>query len=144
MKKCIILFLMFFGLMGYTKAQEIGVRFGEVIGGNNVAIDGLFATGKFSRVHADVSFGNGVGVDALWDFVYRPLGDEAFMWYAGVGVSTFLGDPFLLGVPGEIGLEYKFKFPMSISLDWRPTLIIIENTDFEISYAGLNIRYVLN
>jgi len=62
----------------------------------------------------------------------------------GVGVNTFLGDPFLLGVPGEIGMEYQFSVPISISLDWRPTLIIVENTDFRVDYAGLNIRYVFN
>ena len=29
------------------------------------------------------SFGSGVGIDVLWDFLYRPLGDEAFNWYVG-------------------------------------------------------------
>lgn len=39
-----------------TQAQEIGIRFGH-INGNNVALDGIFSTGEFSRVHANVSFG---------------------------------------------------------------------------------------
>ena len=56
-----------------ANAQELGLRFGN-FNGNNVAVDGVFALGEFSRVHADVSFGgNGVGIDALWNPIYRPV-----------------------------------------------------------------------
>ena len=125
------------------RAQELGIRFGNALGNkNSAAIDGVFALGKFSRIHADVSFGNGVGVEALWDFLYRPLSDSPINWYVGVGPSAFLGDPFILGASGEIGLEYRFKdAPLAIGLDWRPTFIIIENTNFTNSF-GLNVWYV--
>ena len=124
-----------------VSAQEIGVRFGEV-SGNNVAVDGVFETGSFSRVHANVSFGDGVGIDALWDFIYRPLGSENFNWYAGFGPSAYIGDVFLLGASGEIGLEYVFEdAPIVIGLDYRPTFWIIENTDFDFGGFGLNVRY---
>jgi hypothetical protein len=47
------------------QAQEIGVRFGDVVG-NTVAIDAIFGTG-LGRTHADLSFGElGVGLEALW------------------------------------------------------------------------------
>lgn len=42
-----------------AQAQELGLRFGH-INGNNVALDGIFSTGEFSRVHANVSFGQKV------------------------------------------------------------------------------------
>lgn len=126
-----------------ANAQELGLRFGNVTGGN-VAIDGVFSVSKFSRVHADVSFGNyGVGIDALWDFLYRPLGDEIFNWYVGVGPYIQIDDPFYLGVVGEIGLEYRFEsVPLAIGLDWRPSVSIIETTDFHPEMVGLNVRYV--
>jgi len=121
-------------------AQEIGVRFGEV-SGNNVAVDGVFDF-EGSRIHANVSFGDGLGVDALWDFIYRPLGEEAFNWYAGVGPSAYFGDDFLLGASGEIGIEYIFDgVPIVLGLDYRPTFWIIEDTDFEWGGFGLNVRY---
>ena len=88
-------------------AQEVGLRFGNVPvsnESNNVAIDGIFSLGEFSRIHADVSFGDGVGIDALWDFLYRPLGDEAFNWYVGAGPSFFIGNDFWFGASGEIGI----------------------------------------
>lgn len=127
-----------------SNAQEIGVRFGDISAGNNFAIDGVFGVGQFSRIHADVSFGNGgVGIDALWDFIYRPLGNEAFNWYLGVGPYMRIDDPFWLGVTFEGGLEYRFEtVPLALGIDWRPSVSIIEETDFHANGFGLNIRYV--
>ena len=123
--------------------QELGIRFGNALGNNNsVAVDGVFALGQFSRIHADVSFGNGVALEALWDFLYRPIPNSPINWYVGVGPSLYLSNPFALGASGEIGLEYRFKeIPMAIGLDYRPTFVIVEKTDFVNSF-GLNIRYV--
>ena len=131
MKKIVILALLVFGAISISNAQEVGIRFGDVTGGN-VAIDGVFSLGEFTRVHADVSFGDGLGIDALWDFLYRPLGGEAFNWYVGAGPYTFIGSDFKLGAVGEVGLEYHFNgAPLSIGADWRPYLEIIDNTSFE-------------
>jgi len=139
-------------LMGLTlfmsiaiTAQEVGIRFGNTAAAgqqNNVAVDGIFSAGEFSRIHADISFGDGVGIDALWDFVYKPLGEENFHWYAGVGPSLFIGNNFSLGATGEIGLEYVFRAtPIAIGIDYRPTFWIIENTSFEWGGFGLNVRF---
>ena len=146
MKK-FILFPFVFSIMmvwNQAQAQEIGLRFGDVLG-NNVAIDGIFSLGQFSRVHGNIAFGDrGVGIEALWNFIYRPLGGEAFHWYAGVGPSVLLGgDPFILGGSGEIGLEYRFNtIPLALGLDWRPRIDIVETTAFRASGFGLNVRYV--
>ena len=142
MKRIFLSIFLVVGLFQFSQAQEVGIRFGDALGGN-YAVDGVFSLGQFSRVHADVSFGDGVGIEALWDFFYRPLG-SGFNWYIGVGPSAFLGDPFLLGVAGEIGLEYHFDFPLAIGADWRPTFILIENTDFEAGWFGLNVRFIFN
>jgi hypothetical protein len=142
MKKILFISAFIFAGMFVSNAQELGVRFGNISAGN-VAIDGVFSTGEFSKIHADVSFGSGVGVDLLWDFLYRPINGEAFKWYIGAGPYAFIGDPFQLGVLGEIGLDYHFnKVPISISADWRPYFRIIDNTAFGAEGFGLNIRYV--
>jgi len=129
-------------------AQELGLRLGNIpVSGetNNVALDGIFSLGEFSRVHANVSFGDGVGVDALWDFIYRPLGEEGLNWYVGAGPSLFIGNDFWLGVSGEIGLEYAFNgAPIVLGLDYRPTFWLIDDTSFEMEGFGLNVRYRFN
>lgn len=140
----LVLFLSLFATLE-SQAQEVGIRFGNV-NGNNVAVDGVFALGEFSRVHADVSFGNdGVGIDALWNPVYDDISNSDFKWYAGFGPSLFLSDNFKFGVAGEIGAEYPFsEVPITIGLDWRPYFILVENTDFDAGGFGLNIRWRLN
>ena len=124
-----------------ASAQEVGARWGDVTGGD-VAVDAVFSMGNLSRIHADISFGNGVGVDLLWDFIYKPLGGEALNWYAGVGPYAVFDDPFTLGIVGELGLEYRFNFPISVSAHWRPSFRIIDNTDFHAGGFGLNVRYI--
>jgi len=143
MKRILLVATLTIITLGIANAQELGLRFGQVSGGN-IAVDGIFSTGQFSRIHADVSFGSGgVGIDALWDFLYRPLGDEAFNWYVGAGPYTFIGDNFDLGIAGEIGLEYRFKgAPLVLGGDWRPYFEIIDETNFHAGGFGLNIRWV--
>jgi hypothetical protein len=124
-------------------AQEVGVRFGGTNGAGGAAIDAVFGSGS-GRIHADLGFyKEGVGVDVLWDLLYRPLSGEAFNWYLGVGPTTFIGDDFWLGISGEIGLEYRFSsVPIAIGADWRPTLWVVEETKFGADSFGLNIRFV--
>ncbi|OYX17258.1 MAG: outer membrane insertion C- signal [Algoriphagus sp. 32-45-6] len=145
--KTIKLFALVLGLALWTnlesKAQEIGLRFGDFYG-NNVAIDGIFATGEFSRIHADVSFGgNGLGIDALWNPIYEDIPDTDLQWYAGFGPSVYLADNFRFGAAGEVGAEYAFsEVPITIGLDFRPYLFLVEVTEFRAGF-GLNVRWRL-
>lgn len=147
MKKCFKKLIIIVAIVGSgilsSNAQELGVRFGDVSPGN-VAVDAVFSFERFNRIHADVSFGNGgLGAYALWNFVYRQLGQEELNWYLGVGPYLEINDPFWLGAAFEAGLEYKFdSVPIAVGVDWRPSLSIIERTDFHSSGFGLNIRYV--
>ena len=116
---------LFFGAIT-TQAQEIGLRFGH-INGNNVAVDGIFSTGEFSRVHGNLSFGqNGLGLDAIWNPIYEDIPDTDFKWYAGFGPSVYLSDSFRLGAAGEVGVEYAFlEVPITLGLDFRPYLFLV-------------------
>lgn len=142
MKKVVLLFaFLLVGFAGYS--QELGIRFGDVLG-NDVAIDGMFKAGKAQRIHANLSFGDErVGAEVLWHLLYKPLGGESFHWYVGVGPSALLGNQFKLGASGEIGLEYRFNsVPLAMGVDWRPTLFIVDETDFSSRGFGFNVRYV--
>ena len=144
LKKLFLMIAIVAGMAVTINAQEVGIRFGGVTGNGGAAVDAVFSAGQFSRIHADLGFyKGGVGIDALWDFLVKPLGGEAFNWYLGVGPSMYIGDDFFLGVSGEIGLEYRFTgVPIALGLDWRPTFWIIEETKFGADSFGLNVRYV--
>ena len=141
MKKLVLVIFAAFAF-GSISAQEVGIRFGGVNGGGGAAVDAVFGTGS-SRIHADLGFyGSSVGIDVLWDLIYKPLGGEAFYWYLGPGVTTSIGDNFWLGGCAEIGLEYRFNtVPIVIGADWRPTLWVIEETKFGANSFGLNVRW---
>ena len=143
MKKLYLVAIFTLATFFFAGAQELGVRFGGTHGQGGVALDGVFGAGS-GRIHGDLAFYNSaVGVDVLWDFLYKPLGGEAFNWYLGAGPSTYIGnDAFWLGLSGEIGLEYRFKsVPISIGADWRPTLWVIEETEFGADSFGLCARF---
>jgi len=142
MKKLIIIVAVVLATCGYSFGQELGVRIGSFTDGN-AAVDALFSAGKFSKIHADVSFGHGLGIDALWDFLYKPIGGEALNVYVGAGAYTWIADPFWLGAVAEAGVDYRFKtIPLVIGADWRPRLSIIEETNFDVNGWGVNIRFV--
>lgn len=128
-----------------SNAQEIGIRFGGTNSHGGAAIDGIFNYGKFGRIHADLGvYSGGIGIDALWDFINKPLDDEAFNWYLGAGPSAFIGNGLLVGASGEIGIEYHFEAaPIAIGLDWRPTFWLIDEKRLSAGSFGLNIRYVI-
>lgn len=139
MQKIVLVCLMFFAY--HMSAQEIGVRFGDMYG-NNIALDATIPI-KNKRIHATVSFGGNVGVDAIYDFAVASMfRSPDLRYYAGVGLTTLFASEFKLGVMGEVGIEYGFpRTPLTIGLDYRPAIMVIENMDFIYGNFGLNVRY---
>ena len=141
MKKLLPL-LAFASLGKLTIAREVGISFGDVFD-NTMAIDRLFTVGEVCRVHAHLSFGHGVIVEALCDFLYRPNGGQAFNWYLGLGHYMLIDDPFYLGFSGKLAVHYHFnQVPVQVSAERRPTFWLIEETEFRGGGFGVNVRYL--
>lgn len=131
-------------------AQELGIRYGEVTAGK-WAVDGVFSFSSLKRVHANLSFDKGMGLDGIWDFLYGRIKGEAFNYYFGVGAFIYIevqkdedkDDKFLLGALGEAGIEYRFnKIPLVLGVDWRPSFTIIDKTNLSVGGFGVNARFV--
>jgi len=144
MKKLFLSAFMLAGMAFTTQAQSIaknalGLRLGDNDGfGAEVSYQrGL---GDNNRLELDLGWRDSKYYDAvklvgLYQWVWNIEG--GFNWYAGVGggVGTYDYDKryyfpnddydengtFLL-VAGDIGIEYKFDFPLQLSLDFRPEL----------------------
>lgn len=140
--KNIVMIWVSFLLTLSLSAQEIGLRFGEMHD-NNIAIDATIPI-KDKRIHAFVSFGDNVGVDVLYDLIIQPIfRSPDFRFYAGLGLSTLFASDFKLGVAGEAGIEYAFpRTPISIGIDYRPAIILVEEMDFAYANFGFNLRYI--
>ncbi|HAL65319.1 MAG TPA: outer membrane insertion C- signal [Bacteroidales bacterium] len=117
---------------------ELGLRLGDTYGGS-AAVDAMFPLAG-NRLHANLSFHHdGLILAGLYDWGF-PIAPN-FIFYPGVGGIVFIGDDFQLGVAGELGFEYAFNIPLSIGLDWRPVITIIDDGGFSGDGFGLNIRY---
>lgn len=73
--------------------------------------------------------------------------EEDFNWYYGFGgIGEYDKDIGVsAGVIAVLGLEYNFKIPIQVSLDYRPAFFIIRggsvNFDSDLTAAGIGIRY---
>ncbi|WP_299012214.1 hypothetical protein [uncultured Polaribacter sp.] len=74
----------------------------------------------------------------LYEWVW-PLEDR-FNWYAGFGAGFDSGFSALFGA-GVVGIEYNFKVPILISLDYRPEVGITGNYDGLGNSVALSVRY---
>jgi len=139
LKRFLICVLIFFSY--HLSAQEIGLRFGDM-NGNNIGIDATIPI-KDKRLHTSVSFGDNIGLDIIYDFAVASIfRSPDLRYYAGIGLTTLFASEFKLGVMGEVGIEYSFpRTPVSLGLDYRPAIIVIEKMDFIYGNFGLNVRY---
>jgi hypothetical protein len=69
--------------------------------------------------------------------------EENFNWYAGFGSGICEASGTSIFASGIIGVEYQFKIPLLLSLDYRPEVRLIGNVDTVNSNLGLSIRYQL-
>lgn len=141
MKKLFLAAFMVAGFAFNAQAQEIsknaiGLRLGDNDGfGAEVSYQRRLS--ENNRLELDLGWRDSRYYDAvklvgLYQWVWNIEG--GFNWYAGVGggIGTYDGDRryfndrdnsgTYLVAAGDIGIEYKFDFPLQLSLDFRPEL----------------------
>ncbi len=152
MKKTILLFVLIITI-GALKAQvdnkTIGLRLGSGFG-YGAEISYQQPLSKTNRLELDLGLNSwGFGLNGVYQWVWdlSELAD-GFNWYAGVGAgigsynfkyNTLPNNPsnLSIGVLGQIGIEYKFEIPLTLSLDYRPGLYFLNG--FNSSYDGICI-----
>lgn len=157
MKKMILTLALAVSLAGALCAQvdgkAIGLRLGSGFG-YGAEISYQQPLSKVNRLEVDLGLNSwGFGLNGVYQWVWD-LSDlaDGFNWYAGVGAgigsynfkfNTLPDNPSNLsvGVLGQIGIEYKFEIPLTISLDYRPGIYIVPS--FNGAYDGicLGARY---
>ena len=116
---------------------ELGLRIGETQG-SALAIDAVFPF-RGIRLRADIGFLDRFSVSALHDWKF--IINENLFWYPGAGAVVDFEDGIDIGAVGEIGIEYLIQStPISIAVDWRPTLNLTAG-GFDETGFGINLRY---
>jgi hemolysin activation/secretion protein len=155
MKKILLITGLILAAFFTANAQEIsenaiGIRFGDNSGiGGEISYQHRMT--ENNRLEINLGLRNNKNFDSfkatgiyqwVWNFENR------FNWYAGVGAgvgswkekettTTTTSEAFFFGT-GDLGIEYNFKAPILISLDYRPEL------GFSNLYNGINSDIALS
>ena len=156
MKKIIVLaaVILSFSVAATAQSRSIGVRVGNggeisyqhTLGQNFLEVDGGLGLDIYNT-NNNALF---VGATAIYNImIAQPNWTEEGQWgfYAGPGANVGLGigSPahFNLAVAGAVGLEYKFWFPLQLSIDFRQMIgySIGAGRFYAPSSIGLGVRY---
>jgi len=115
---------------------EIGARFG-----NKVSIEATIPF-KAPRLHPAFYFGNDPVFATYFDWLFSMQGDPyGFKFYPGVGPEFYFGNTFDIAVAGDFGIEYSFKFPLTIGFDWRPNFMLTDGFKYNGNNWGFTARF---
>lgn len=83
--------------------------------------------------------------------IHNPINNAPGLnWYYGIGGTIGNrhlkhgneNNDLLLSVDGVLGLDYKFTdAPINLSLDWKPAIEVVPETQFDAQGLGLSIRF---
>lgn len=156
MKRALIILVAVFGFAAMASAQPkaVGGRLGF---GIEASYQHYLGDPNFLELNAGVWGFGGVGfrTTGTYNFVFAqpqwsPRGSWA--WYAGPGVTLGTAhwngedNKFFFGILGQVGVEYKFWFPLQLSADIRPTLGICDGDFYSDGLIGgflptISVRY---
>lgn len=152
MKKILtVMVAVLIGTMASAQIKDLGVRIGGGQG-YGAELSALWGMGG-NRLETDLGWSGGDNYNSFsLTGIYQWTGEigSGFGWYAGVGARLAFWSLEAAGnsysdiaaaLAGQLGVEYNFPIPIQLSLDIRPCLWLIPNTDFHWGDIALGIRY---
>ncbi|VBB48045.1 conserved exported hypothetical protein [uncultured Paludibacter sp.] len=151
MKKLFLTMLLVASMIATSQAQDISKAIGARLGwGAEFSYQHPLSSNN--RMEFDLGldgWGNHQGflLSGIYHWVFNI--DGGLNWYIGPGLqlgSAWNADDdkygLGLGVAGQVGLEYDFDIPLQLSMDWRPSWLLVP-TGRSFGYEGvsLGIRY---
>lgn len=150
----------------YAQPRAMGLRAGAT--GLEASYEHAMSSVQFIQGDLGMDFGYnvngrpGVRATAVYNFIWaRPNWTTQGSWaiYAGPGLSLgFVDDQvpyeigdaiighydngFMIGVVGQVGVEYTFRFPLQLALDVRPCFgLHVNDGKFRDRETGLTVNY---
>ncbi|MDR2085449.1 MAG: hypothetical protein LBP67_10700 [Bacteroidales bacterium] len=131
MKKLFLALCLAVATICTVNAQTNSMNLGLRLGGNVEASFQLPVGSNRVEIDAGLGLGSiyGINVGATYQWIWNIAGIQGFDWFVGPGAYIGLYDlsnaEFAVGIQGQIGLEYNFKFPLQLSLDYRPMINVL-------------------
>ena len=117
------------GRLGFDQwSNFLGVSYKYDFKGSAIELNGA--------INLDVTH---IGLMGDYYFFERDLdlGFSGMQWYLGAGAQVWLGDPFVLGPDGKIGLQYKGLQGYEFAMDFTLLYAIKENNADGTNTSGL-------
>ena len=161
-----IIILSVLAACAYAQPRAMGLRVGAT--GLEASYEHSMSPVQFIQGDLGMDFGYnangrpGVRATAVYNFIWaRPNWTTQGSWaiYAGPGLSLgFVDDQvpyeigdaiighydngFMIGVVGQVGVEYTFRFPLQLALDVRPCFgLHVNDGKFRDRETGLTVNY---
>jgi hypothetical protein len=88
---------------------------------------------------------DGFTITGLWEKLAPLNANGQLSAEFGFGATAIFGDKFYFGPSGIIGFDWRLKkVPVTMSVDWLPTWIIVGTSRFNAINAGFSARYIIN
>lgn len=133
----LILFTFIHSTTSAQSAIEAGVRIGDDFG-----LDATFPLSKAPRLHTSFYFKDNFSFGTYLDWLFSlDGGPQGLKFYPGVGPEFYFGNDFNFGIAGDFGVEYSFKFPLTVGIDWRPGFMVTNNFKGYSGNWGVTARF---
>jgi hypothetical protein len=149
----LLLLIAFLAISNLSKAQlyksALGIRLGP---SNGITYKSFIKKNAAIEVIGTFRY-QGIGLTGLYEVHGRAFNSRDFNWLIGGGGHVYVWgnnrpkfldreQTTVLGLDGILGLEAKVRgIPLAISLDWKPTINIINYSGFWGDEIALSLRY---
>lgn len=147
MKKVFLVLALATGMTMALNAQDVSKTIGLRAGwGGEISYQHPLSSSNRVELDLGLNFLDGTG-GAFLAGIYQWVWDlstlsPGFNWYAGAGPGVGLyGSNFSVAAMGQIGIEYNFKIPLQLSLDYRPGIFVVPDVIGTYDGICLGIRY---
>ena len=88
---------------------------------------------------------DGFNLTAVWEKLAPLNSNGQLSAEFGFGATAIWGDEFWFGPSGIIGFDWRLKkVPVSMSVDWLPTWIVVNDNKFSSLNVAYSIRWIIN
>ena len=149
----LLILVAFISISNLSNAQLYKSALGIRLGPSNGITFKSFVN-KNAAIEAIATFRyQGIGLTGLYEIHGRAFNSRDFNWFIGGGGHVFVWgndrpkfldreQSLVLGLDGILGLEAKLRgIPLAVSLDWKPTINIVNYSGFWGDEIALSLRY---
>jgi hypothetical protein len=145
-------FVMGAALPGFSQKKDVGGEFaaGVRLGGTTALTLKKYSGYNKSAWEALLGWNfdneiDGFNASLLWEKLAPLTASKKLNAEFGFGATMVFGEKFYFGPSGIIGFDWRLKaVPITMSVDWMPTWILVGTSRFSGTNGAFSIRWVLN